>query len=165
MARLPPIPWIGKVPRSCIPAISRSTRCSCAWEHCLGLTEIAHHFNHEAKEWFAKYMQYKRHEQATRKLGSRACCWGFSLSQFRSLQPCPTQNHLPMGYQRCGRAIEADKERKKQLAKEGALASRAHGSLKIDKTHWLVDWLNLLVAWRFELIGLEDLNLTSLKID
>ena len=56
----------------------------------------------------------------------------------------------------CWRAIKAEKERKKRLAIEAALASRASSSLKIVKliclqmieTYWFQELFNLLVLQR-----------------
>ena len=52
------------------------------------------------------------------------------------------------------RQIEAEKDWKKELAKEAALASRARCSSKIYQTHWLADDFNLLVSRFIKFIGL-----------
>ena len=99
-----------------------------------------------------RQMKFKRRYCRTRKLGSTACYGGIfhyptsghELVQDKILYLWDVQRR-----EQAMNFIEADKERKKQQtedsSKEAALASRARHSLKIYKTHRLVDELNLLV--------------------
>ena len=100
-----------------------------------------------------RQMKFKRRYCHTRKLGSTACYGGtfhYPTSGYELVQD--EILYYFWDVQRREQAmnfIEADKERKKHQtedsSKEAALASGARHSLKIYKTHRLVDELNLLV--------------------
>ena len=92
------------------------------------LREIAHRYNDEAEEWFGKYMKYKRHEETRiTSLLQRH----FPLSNIAGYNLAQDKIIYLWDVQRREQRIGAEKERKKQLAKEAALASRARRSLNM----------------------------------
>jgi len=98
------------------------------WRKVNRLRKIAHHYNDEAEEWFGKYMKYKRHEETRiTSLLQRH----FPLSNIAGYKLAQDKIIYLWDVQRREQRIGAEKERKKQLAKEAALASRARRSLNM----------------------------------
>ena len=98
------------------------------WRKVNRLRKIAHHYNDEAEEWFGKYMKYKRHEETRiTSLLQRH----FPLSNIAGYNLAQDKIIYLWDVQRREQRIGAEKERKKQLAKEAALASRARRSLNM----------------------------------